>query len=52
MARAPWLVTTTVSCLPVLGMGTALAHMPQADAEATGTPGNRTGAPAALWSLS
>jgi hypothetical protein len=29
MARAPWAITTIVSCLPVLvlGMGTALAHM-------------------------
>jgi hypothetical protein len=37
MARAPWAITTTVSCLPVLvlGMGTALAHMLRADAEAT-----------------
>ena len=35
MARAPWAVTTIVSCLPVLvlGMGTALAHMLRADAE-------------------
>jgi hypothetical protein len=34
MARAPWPVTTLVSCLPVLvlGMGTALAHMLRADA--------------------
>jgi hypothetical protein len=33
-ARAPWLVTTIVSCLPVLvlAMGTALAHMLRADA--------------------
>ena len=29
MARAPWPITTLVSCLPVLvlGMGTALTHM-------------------------
>jgi hypothetical protein len=29
MARAPWPITTIVSCLPVLvlGMGTALAHI-------------------------
>ena len=35
-ARAPWPVTTIVSCLPVLvlAMGTALAHMLRADAEA------------------
>jgi hypothetical protein len=34
-ARAPWGVTTVVSCLPVLvlGMGTALAHMLRADTE-------------------
>ena len=33
-ARAPWPVTTIVSCLPVLvlAMGTALAHMLRADA--------------------
>jgi hypothetical protein len=33
-ARAPWPITTIVSCLPVLvlGMGTALAHMLRADA--------------------
>ena len=54
MARAPWPVTTIVSCLPVLvlGMGTALAHMLRADAEATDTPDNRTGPPAVLRSLS
>jgi hypothetical protein len=35
-ARAPWAITTIVSCLPVLvlGMGTALAHMLRADAAA------------------
>src|SRR5712664_600189 len=34
--RAPWPVTMIVSCLPVLvlGMGTALAHMLRADADA------------------
>jgi len=39
-ARAPWPITTIVSCLPVLvlGMGTALAHMLRADA----APGNGT----------
>jgi len=32
--RAPWAITTIVSCLPVLvlGMGTTLAHMLRADA--------------------
>ena len=34
--RAPWQVTTLVSCLPVLvlGMGTALAHLVRSDASA------------------
>jgi hypothetical protein len=34
--RAPWTITTLVSCLPVLvlGMGTALAHMLREDAAA------------------
>ena len=54
MARAPWPVTTIVSCLPVLvlGMGTALAHMLRADAEATDAPDSRTGPPAVLRSVS
>ena len=53
-ARAPWAITTIVSCLPVLvlAMGTALAHMLRADAEATDTPDSRTGPPAVLRSLS
>jgi hypothetical protein len=50
MVRAPWPITTIVSCLPVmvLGMGTALAHMLRGDAEATDTPDNWTGPPAVL----
>jgi hypothetical protein len=54
MARAPWPVTTVVSCLPVLvlAMGTALAHMLRADADATDTPDSQTGPPAILRSLS
>jgi hypothetical protein len=56
MARAPWAVTTVVSCLPVLvlAMGTALAHMlrADADADATDTPDSQTGPPAILRSLS
>ena len=43
-ARAPWPVTTLVSCLPVLvlAMGTALAHMLRADADAAdGGAGHR-----------
>jgi len=48
-ARAPWAITTIVSCLPVLvlAMGTALAHMLRADAvTAAEPPGNRTPGPA------
>ena len=48
-ARAPWPVTTIVSCLPVLvlAMGTALAHMLRADAGiAADAPGDGTGGPA------
>jgi len=39
--RAPWAITTIVSCLPVLvlAMGTALAHMLRADAAATDRSG-------------
>jgi hypothetical protein len=54
--RAPWAVTTLVSCLPVLvlGMGTALAHMLREDAAAAGhartsAPGPATGVPP-VWS--
>jgi len=38
ITRAPWGITTLVSCLPVLvlGMGTALAHMLREDAAAAG----------------
>ena len=48
-ARAPWLVTMIVSCLPVLvlAMGTTLAHMLRADAgTAADTPDHGTGKPA------
>ena len=36
VTKAPWIITTLVSCLPVLvlGMGTALAHMLREDATA------------------
>src|SRR6266568_5200258 len=53
-ARAPWPVTTIVSCLPVLvlGMGTALAHMVRADAKAKEAQDSRTGPLAVLRSLS
>jgi hypothetical protein len=54
MTRAPWAITTVVSCLPVLvlGMGTALAHMLRADAETASAPDNGTRPAAALRSLS
>jgi hypothetical protein len=49
VTRAPWAVTTLVSCLPVLvlGMGTALAHLLREDAAAAdraqpGAPGPTT----------
>ena len=53
-ARAPWPVTTIVSCLPVLvlAMGTALAHMLRADAEAVDAPGSGPGGQAVLRSVS
>ena len=47
ITRAPWAVTTIVSCLPVLvlAMGTTLAHMLHGDAMATapgpGAPGDQ-----------
>ena len=53
-ARAPWPVTTLVSCLPVLvlAMGTALAHMLRADAHTAGggPDNNGTAGPATPWS--
>lgn len=41
ITRAPWIVTTAVSCLPVLvlGMGAALAHLIRSDAHAIGHAG-------------
>lgn len=53
-ARAPWPVTTIVSCLPVLvlAMGTTLAHMLRADAGTTAdAPDHGTGGPAGPRSL-
>jgi hypothetical protein len=51
-SRAPWGITTVVSCLPVLvlAMGTALAHMLRGDATAGDAPGNRSAGPASEWS--
>jgi hypothetical protein len=57
VTRAPWGITTLVSCLPVLvlGMGTALAHMLREDAAAADQPDVRSGGPAgarsAGWSV-
>jgi hypothetical protein len=53
-ARAPWPVTTIVSCLPVLvlAMGITLAHMLRADAgTAADAPDHGTGGPAVSRSL-
>jgi hypothetical protein len=54
IARAPWPVTTVVACLPVLVlvMGTALAHLLRADAEAADALDSEAGKPAGLRSLS
>ena len=51
-ARAPWPVTTIVSCLPVLvlAMGTTLAHMLRADAAPDGPDSGGTAGPATAWS--
>jgi hypothetical protein len=48
VTRAPWGITTLVSCLPVLvlGMGTALAHMLREDAAAADQPDGWPGGPA------
>jgi hypothetical protein len=50
-SRAPWGITTVVSCLPVLvlAMGTALAHMLRGDASAEGTRDGRSAGPASEW---
>jgi hypothetical protein len=52
VTRAPWGITTLVSCLPVLvlGMGTALAHMLREDAAAADHPDGWSGGPADTWS--
>ena len=52
VTRAPWGITTLVSCLPVLvlGMGTALAHMLREDAAAADQRDGWSGGPADAWS--
>ena len=54
ITRAPWPITTIVSCLPVLVlvMGTTLAHMLRADTAARDRVDSRTGPLAAFQSLS
>jgi hypothetical protein len=55
-SRAPWAITTVVSCLPVLvlAMGTALAHMLRGDATAAdhrdGRPAGPAGEQSPGWS--
>src|SRR5581483_6562910 len=51
-ARAPWPVTTIVSCLPVLvlAMGTTLAHMLRADAGTAADAPDHGTRPAVSWS--
>jgi hypothetical protein len=46
-SRAPWAITTVVSCLPVLvlAMGTALAHMLRGDAAAAHSRSSRPAGP-------
>jgi len=57
VTRAPWGITTLVSCLPVLvlGMGTALAHMLREDAAAADQPTGPSDGPAGArpsgWSV-
>jgi hypothetical protein len=48
VTRAPWGITTLVSCLPVLvlGVGTALAHMLREDAAAADHSDGQSGGPA------
>jgi hypothetical protein len=53
VTRAPWIITTLVSCLPVLvlGMGTALAHMLREDAVAADPPDGWSGGPVGARSV-
>jgi hypothetical protein len=52
VTRAPWAITTIVSCLPVLvlAMGTTLAHLLRDDAAASTTAGDRTTGQPDCWS--
>jgi hypothetical protein len=52
VTRAPWAITTIVSCLPVLvlAMGTTLTHMLRADAATADHADYRTGGPASVRS--
>jgi len=52
VTRAPWAITTIVSCLPVLvlAMGTTLAHLLRDDAASARFPGEQPGRWSASWS--
>ena len=54
VTRAPWAITTIVSCLPVLvlAMGTALAHMLRHDALTTQATADRGAGQPGCWSAS
>jgi hypothetical protein len=54
VTRAPWAITTIVSCLPVLvlAMGTTLAHLLRQDAAAARAAGDRTTEQPDFWSPS
>ena len=54
VTRAPWAITTIVSCLPVLvlAMGTTLAHMLRDDARAARTTDEHRTGHSGCWSVS
>ena len=54
VTRAPWAITTIVSCLPVLvlAMGTVLAHMLRDDARAARAAGEHRTRQSGGWSVS
>jgi len=54
VTRAPWAITTIVSCLPVLvlAMGSTLAHLLRDDALAAQAAGDRENRPPGCWSTS
>jgi hypothetical protein len=52
VTRAPWAITTIVSCLPVLVLGTTLAHMLRDDAHAARTTDDHRTGHSGCWSVS